>query len=78
MSAFSGVARAIALGFLTPLAAALVFSVMRVPAVSAHVKQGFFVTSSGYEYTLVLGVAGLTAPSRAPVRSRSTGRSSIL
>lgn len=29
----------LALGFLTPLAAALVFSVMLVAAVSAHVKQ---------------------------------------
>ncbi len=56
----------LALGFLTPLAAALVFSVMLVAAVSAHVKQGFFVTSGGYEYTLVLGVAGLTAAFTGP------------
>ena len=56
----------LALGFLTPLAAVLVFSVMLVAAVSAHVKQGFFVTSGGYEYTLVLGVAGLTAAFTGP------------
>jgi len=56
----------LALGFLTPLAAALVFSVMLVAAVSAHIKQGFFVTSGGYEYTLVLGVAGLTAAFTGP------------
>jgi putative oxidoreductase len=56
----------LALGFLTPLAAALVFSVMLVAAVSAHVKQDFFVTSGGYEYTLVLGVAGLTAAFTGP------------
>ena len=56
----------LALGFLTPLAAALVFSVMLVAAVSAHVKQGFFMTSGGYEYTLVLGVAGLTVAFTGP------------
>jgi putative oxidoreductase len=56
----------LALGFLTPLAAALVFSVMLVAAVSAHVKQGFFVTRGGYEYTLVLGIAGLTAAFTGP------------
>src|SRR6266853_458079 len=48
------------LGLFTPVAAALVFSVMLVAGVSVHVKQGFFVTSGGYEYTLVLGVSGLT------------------
>ncbi len=56
----------LALGFLTPLAAAVVFAVMLVAAVSAHLKQGFFVTSGGYEYTLVLGVAGLTAAFTGP------------
>jgi hypothetical protein len=33
---------------------------MFVAAVSVHVKQGFFITTGGYEYTFVLGVAGLT------------------
>src|SRR5712691_3212134 len=47
----------LALGFLTPAAAAVVFSVMLVAALSAHVKKGFFLTSGGYEYTFVLGVA---------------------
>ena len=50
----------LALGLLTPLAAAVLCSVMLVAAVSVHVKKGFFVTSGGYEYTLVLGVAALT------------------
>ncbi len=49
----------LALGLLTPLAATTVLAVMLVAAVSAHVKQGFFITSGGYEYTLVLGAAGL-------------------
>ena len=50
----------LAAGLLTPLAAALVCSVMIVAALTAHVKQGFFLTSGGFEYTLVLGVAGLS------------------
>lgn len=54
------------LRLLTPVAAALVFSVMLVAAVTVHIKQGFFVTSGGYEYTLVLGVAGLTAALTGP------------
>jgi putative oxidoreductase len=39
---------------------------MFVAAVSAHIKQGFFITSGGYEYTLVLGVAGLTVAFTGP------------
>jgi putative oxidoreductase len=42
-------------------AAASVFGVMVVAGVSAHLKQGFFVQNHGYEYTLILGVAGLSA-----------------
>jgi putative oxidoreductase len=56
----------LALGFLTPVAAAVVFSVMLVAALSVHVKKGFFITSGGYEYTLVLGVAGLTVAFTGP------------
>jgi putative oxidoreductase len=58
----------LALGLLTPIAAALVSSVMVVAALSAHVKQGFFITSGGYEYTLVLGAAGLTFAFTGPGR----------
>jgi putative oxidoreductase len=54
------------LGLLTPLAAAVVLSVMFVAAVSVHVKQGFFITSGGYEYTMVLGIAGLTLAFTGP------------
>src|SRR5437868_4689644 len=50
----------LALGLVTPLAASLVFAVMLVAAVSAHVKQGFFASKGGYEYTLVLGVSGVS------------------
>ena len=56
----------LALGFLTPAAATVVSSVMLVAALSAHVKKGFFITSGGYEYTLVLGVAGLTVAFTGP------------
>ena len=42
------------------------FSVMLVAAVSVHVKHGFFMTGGGYEYTLVLGVAGLTIAFTGP------------
>ncbi len=56
----------LALGLLTPVAAALVFSVMLVAGVSVHLKQGFFITSGGYEYTLVLGIAGLTVAFTGP------------
>jgi putative oxidoreductase len=56
----------LALGFLTPVAAALVLSVMFVATMSVHVKQGFFASSGGYEYNLILGVAGLTAAFTGP------------
>jgi putative oxidoreductase len=49
----------LALGAATPLGAALVASVMIVAAVTAHVKNGFFITSGGFEYNLVLGVAAI-------------------
>jgi putative oxidoreductase len=47
----------LAAGFLTPAAAAAVVAVMLVAAVGVHVEKGFFATSGGYEYTLVLGAA---------------------
>src|SRR2546422_69976 len=53
-------------GVLTPVAAAVVFSVMLVAGVSAQVRQGLFVTTGGYEYSLVLGVAGLTVAFTGP------------
>jgi putative oxidoreductase len=56
----------LALGFFTPLAAAVIAAVMIVAAVSAHVKRGFFITSGGFEYNLVLGVAGLSVAFTGP------------
>lgn len=63
-----GAGALIVLGLLTPAGAALVTAVMVVAALSAHVKQGFFVTAGGYEYNLVLGAAGLTFAFTGPGR----------
>src|SRR5262245_14330794 len=54
------------LGLLTPLGAALGASLMLVAALAVHAKNGFFVTSGGYEYNLVLGVAALTIAFTGP------------
>ena len=56
----------LAVGLLTPLGAALVASVMVVAAVTAHVRNGFFITSGGYEYNVVLGVAALSLAFTGP------------
>ena len=58
----------LAVGLFTPLAAAIVASVMIVAAVSAHLPRGFFAQNGGFEYTLVLGVAGLTPAFTGPGR----------
>src|SRR6186713_2528184 len=49
----------LAFGLATPLGATLAVSVMLVAALAAHAKKGFFATSGGYEYNLVLGLAAL-------------------
>ena len=56
----------LALGLLTPVGAALPFSVMLVAAVTVHIKKGFFAQNGGYEYTLVLGIAALTLAFTGP------------
>ena len=55
----------LALGFLTPLAAAMIASLMVVAAVTVHWKNGFF-SPSGYEFNLVLGVAALSIAFTGP------------
>lgn len=47
------------LGFLTPLAAAAVLSVMLVAGLLYHRPNGFFIFKEGYEYVLTLGVVAL-------------------
>jgi putative oxidoreductase len=50
----------LALGFLTPVGAALGASVMLVAAVTTHATNGFFNSSGGFEYNLVLGIGALS------------------
>ena len=57
---------ALAIGLATPLAAAIVASVMIVAAVSAHLPRGFFAQNGGFEYTLVLGASGLALAFTGP------------
>jgi putative oxidoreductase len=49
----------LALGLVTPLAAAAIVGVMLVAVWSVHLSKGFFVTGGGYEYNLVLSAAAL-------------------
>jgi putative oxidoreductase len=56
----------LALGFVTPLAASIVFSVMLVAGITVHVKQGFFLQNGGYEYTVVLGLSALSVAFTGP------------
>lgn len=45
---------AIALGLVTPFAAAALIAVMVAAIITVHLSNGFFVTNNGYEYNLVL------------------------
>ena len=63
----------IALGMLTALGAALGLSVMLVAAVTVHLKNGFFITSGGYEYNLMLGIAALSVAFTGPGRMSVDG-----
>ena len=58
----------LALGLLTPMAGALFLALMLVAALSVHLKGGFFLTSGGYEYNLVLGTAGISLVFTGPGR----------
>ena len=56
----------VAAGLATPLAAAVLVSVMLVAIVTVHISKGFFAQNGGYEYPLLLGVAGLTVAFTGP------------
>jgi putative oxidoreductase len=62
---------ALAIGFLTPIAAALIVSQMFVAIAKAHWPKGLWITAGGYEYNLLLLViataAGLGGPGRYSV-----------
>jgi len=48
---------AIALGLVTPIAAAALIAVMTAAVLTVHIKNGFFVTNQGFEYNLALAAA---------------------
>jgi putative oxidoreductase len=50
----------IALGLLTPLAAAALIGVMTAAVLTVHARNGFFNASNGYEYNLTLAAAAFT------------------
>jgi putative oxidoreductase len=56
----------LALGLATPVAAALILSVMVTALVSVHLPKGFFITSGGLEYVLVIGAAALAIAFAGP------------
>ena len=56
----------LALGLLTPLGAALIASVMLVATITVHLKNGFFASSGGYEYNLVLAAAAVSLAFSGP------------
>jgi putative oxidoreductase len=62
---------ALAIGLLTPLAAAFVVGTMVVAGITAHRPNGFFVFKDGYEYVLMISVVcaviGLLGPGAASV-----------
>ncbi|MER2087057.1 DoxX family protein [Rhodococcus sp. (in: high G+C Gram-positive bacteria)] len=57
---------ALALGLLTPFAAAAFVSLMFVAAWTVHRGKGFFVVSDGWEYNLVLAVGAVVVAITGP------------
>jgi putative oxidoreductase len=47
----------IALGLVTPVAAAALIAVMTAAVVTVHLRNGFFVSNNGYEYNLALAAS---------------------
>jgi len=56
----------IALGLVTPVAAAALIAVMTAAIVTVHLRQGFFATNNGYEYNLVLAAAAFALAGVGP------------
>lgn len=55
-----------AVGLLTPLAGAAFVSLMIVAAYTVHIKNGFFIVKSGWEYNWVLALIGITIATLGP------------
>jgi putative oxidoreductase len=72
MAGLAGLAEAsgllFALGLLTPFAALALASVMVVAVGSVHWRNGFFATSGGYEYNLVLWAVAVAVAATGPGR----------
>ena len=62
----TGAGLLLAVGLLTPFAAAAIIAVMLVAVVTVHSKAGFFSTGGGYEYNLVLAGAALALAFTGP------------
>jgi putative oxidoreductase len=64
---FEGVAGGgLAVGFLTPFAAAAAVGLMSVAAIVAHRPNGFFVFKEGYEYVLMIAVIAVAVSILGP------------
>ncbi|MGX1809185.1 DoxX family protein [Nocardia sp. NPDC055321] len=63
-----GVGLALALGLLTPVAAAGYLALMLVAGWTVHRANGFFIVREGWEYTMVLGVAAVGVATTGPGR----------
>ena len=63
-----GAGLALALGLLTPLAAAAFVALMLVAAWTVHREHGFFIVGNGWEYNAVLAVAAVAGATMGPGR----------
>ncbi|WP_280302029.1 DoxX family protein [Nocardia abscessus] len=63
-----GVGIALALGLLTPIAAAGFVALMLVAAWTVHRSNGFFIVREGWEYNFVLAVAAVSVATLGPGR----------
>jgi putative oxidoreductase len=61
-----GAGLALAIGLLTPFAAAGWVGLMFVAAYTVHVKNGFFIVKDGFEYNLVLATVAIAVATMGP------------
>jgi putative oxidoreductase len=67
LSEFAGGA-GIAIGFLTPFAALALVATMIVAVETAHWAKGFWASSGGYEYNLLISAAAIAVAAIGPGR----------
>jgi putative oxidoreductase len=68
----------IAVGLLTPFAAAALIAVMTAAVLTVHAHNGFFVANNGFEYTSRSRRPSSHWPASAPATGRSTTRSASI